>query len=72
MKCIIKAMNEDSKPKKRWWGFLKDNKRYLCRYNHILAIFSKTKILYYNYETKTDKTGVMFAINYFQKNLSKK
>jgi hypothetical protein len=71
MKCIIKAMNENSKPKKKWWGFVKDNKRYLCRYQHIFAIFSKTEILYYNYETRTDKVGVMFAINYFKKNQKK-
>jgi hypothetical protein len=68
MKCIIKAMNENTQPKKKWWGFLKGNKRYLCRYHHIFAIFSETEVLYYNYETKTDKAGVMFAINYFNQN----
>ena len=41
MKCIEKAMNENSKkPKNGWWGFCKDDKRYLCRYHHIFAIFS--------------------------------
>lgn len=53
------------KPRAKWWGFVKDGKRYLCRYNHCFAIFSKTKVLYSHYETITDKRGVEFAIKYF-------
>ena len=70
MKVIIKAMNETKyKPRKGWWGFVKDGKRYLCRYNHIFGIFSDSEILFTNYETRTDKAGVNFAINYFQQKI---
>ena len=68
MKNIIKAMNEtEFKPRPKWWGFVKDDKRYLCRYNHILGIFNiiTKKIEYYDYETITDKRGVEFAIKYW-------
>jgi hypothetical protein len=72
MKVIIKAMNEtEFKPRPKWWGFVKDGKRYLCRYNHIFAIFSKTKVLFYEWETRTDKAGVEFAIKYFNENKNK-
>lgn len=72
MKVIIKAMNEtEFKPRAKWWGFVKDGKRYLCRYNHVFAIFSETEVLYYNYETRTDKAGVEFALKYFTENLKK-
>ncbi len=71
MKCIEKAMNENSKkPKNGWWGFCKDDKRYLCRYHHIFAIFSKDELLDFHYETRTDYAGVMYAIKYFN-NLKK-
>lgn len=73
MKNIIKAMGEtEFKPRAKWWGFVKDGKRYLCRYNHIFVIFSKTKVLSAKYETRTDKTGVEFAIKYFNEQLHKK
>jgi len=69
MKNIIKAMEEkDFKPRPKWWGFVNGHKRYLCRYNHCFAIFSRYKVLYYNYETITDKRGVEFAIKYFNDN----
>ena len=67
MKCIIKAMNEtEFKPRAKWWGYVENGRRYLCRYNHIFAIFSDTQVLWYGYQTKTDKAGVLFAIKYFQ------
>jgi hypothetical protein len=74
MKCIIKAMQEtEYKPRKKWWGYVSSTNgcRYLCRYNHIFAVFSNNETLYHNYETVTDKRGVLFAINYFQNNLKK-
>jgi hypothetical protein len=69
MKAIEKAMNEtEFKPRAKWWGFVKDGKRYLCRYNHIFACFDieNHKILWAEYETVTDKRGVQYAIKYFQ------
>lgn len=72
MKVIIKAMNDIKyRPRKGWWGFVKDDKRYLCRYNHVFIVFSENEILFKNYETTTDKAGVNFAINYFQQKLKK-
>lgn len=68
MKVIIET---EFKPRAKWWGFIKDGKRYLCRYNHVFAIFSETEVLYYNYETRTDKAGVEFALKYFEENLKK-
>ena len=69
MKCIIKAMNETKyKPIPKWWGYVENGKRFLCRYNHVFAIFSETEVLWYGYQTKTDKAGVLFAIKYFQTN----
>ena len=66
MKNIIKALQEtEYKPRAKWWGFVKDDKRYLCRYNHIFFVCDKDNILYSNYETITDKRGVEFAIKYF-------
>jgi hypothetical protein len=66
MKNIIKALQEtEYKPRAKWWGFVKDDKRYLCRYNHIFFVCDKDNIFYYNYETITDKRGVEFAIKYF-------
>ena len=69
MKCIIKAMLEtELKPREKWWGFVSKTNgyRYLCRYNHIFAVFSRTEVIYSNYQTKTDKIGVEFAIKYFK------
>jgi hypothetical protein len=69
MKNIIKALQEtEYKPRAKWWGFVKDDKRYLCRYNHIFFVCDKNDILYSNYETITDKRGVEFAIKYFNEN----
>ena len=69
VKNIIKAMGETKfRPRPKWWGFVKDQKRYLMRYNHCFAIFSETEVLYYDYETITDKRGVEFALKYFQEN----
>ena len=75
MKCIIKAMNEiEYKPRKRWWGYISEDNgfRYLCRYNHIIAVFSDQDLLMHLSEKDlkvTDKRGLLFAINYFNKNL---
>ena len=72
MKVIIKAMNEtEFKPRPKWWGFIHKGKRYLCRYNHIFAIFSDKEVLFKDYQTRTDKAGVEFAIKYFKENLKK-
>jgi hypothetical protein len=72
MKCIIKAMQEtEYKPRKKWWGYVSNGRRYLCRYNHIFGVFTNTEIVYSNYETITDKRGVLFAINYFENNQKK-
>jgi hypothetical protein len=72
MKVIIKAMNEtEFKPRAKWWGFVKNGKRYLCRYNHIFAVFSKDKVIFSSWETRTDKAGVEFAIKYFNENVNK-
>ena len=69
MKCIIKAMNETKyKPRPKWWVYVENGKRFLCRYNHVFSIFSETEVLWYGYQTKTDKAGVLFAIKYFQTN----
>jgi len=71
MKAIEKAMNEtEFKPRAKWWGFVNDNKRYLCRYHHIFACFDldKKKIEWAKYETITDKRGVIYACEYFIKN----
>lgn len=69
MKNIIKAMGEtEFRPRPKWWGFVNDGKRYLCRYSHCFAIFSKDKVLHYDYETITDKRGVDFAVKYFNEN----
>jgi regulation of enolase protein 1 (concanavalin A-like superfamily) len=72
MKNIIKAMSEKTyKPRPKWWGFVKDGHRYLMRYHHCFAIFTQNEVVYYNYETITDKRGVMFAIKYFEENKDK-
>ena len=71
MKAIIKAMGEtEFKPRAKWWGYVSDGKRYLMRYHHNFAIFSSNEVLYSNYETRTDKTGVEFAIKYFKQQLA--
>lgn len=71
MKAIIKAMGEtEFKPRAKWWGYVSDGKRYLMRYHHNFAIFSANEVLYSNYETRTDKTGVEFAIKYFKQQLA--
>jgi hypothetical protein len=69
VKCIIRALNEQEfKPKPKWWGFVNDGKRYLMRYHHCFAVFDLNSgdILFYNYETKTDKAGVEFALKYWK------
>jgi hypothetical protein len=72
MKCIIKAMQEtEFKPRAKWWGFVKDDTRYLCRYDHLFAIFSKDEVIYKSYQTITDKRGVEFAVKYFLYNKNK-
>jgi hypothetical protein len=50
---------------------LDKGKRYLCRYNHIFAVFSKDKVIFSSWETRTDKAGVEFAIKYFNENVNK-
>ena len=66
MKCIIKAMQEtEFKPRAKWWGFVEGGKRYLCRYNHVFAVFSDKEVIQATYETITDKRGVEFAVKYF-------
>lgn len=73
MKNITKAMNEtEFKPRAKWWGFVKDGKRFLMRYNHTFAVFSDTEVLFFYYETRTDKAGVEFAIKYFNEKLASK
>ena len=63
-------MNQtEFKPRAKWWGFVKEGKRYLCRYNHVFAVFSDKEVLFSNYETRTDKAGVEFALKYFKENL---
>ena len=72
MKNITKALQEtEYKPRAKWWGFVKDGKRYLCRYNHIFFVCDKNEILYVDYETRTDKVGVEFAIKYYNENQTK-
>jgi hypothetical protein len=67
MVAIIKAMGETKfKPRAKWWGYVKDGKRYLMRYHHNFAIFSATEVLFSNAETRTDKAGVNSAIKYFK------
>ncbi len=67
MKCIIQAMKEtEFKPRPKWWGFVFKEKRFLMRYGHCLAIFSKDEVLFKAWETVTDKRGVEFAIKYFK------
>lgn len=72
MNVIIKAMKETKyKPRAKWWGFVSGANRYLMRYHHCFAVFSKDAVLYANWETKTDKAGVLFAIKYFKENIKK-
>lgn len=69
MVAIIKAMGETQfKPRAKWWGYVKDGKRYLMRYHHNFAIFSANEVLFSTYETRTDKAGVEVAIKYFKEN----
>ena len=69
MKVIIKAMLEtEFKPRAKWWGFVKDDKRYLMRYHHTIMVTDRSKILYTFWETRTDKAGLLFAISNFNKN----
>jgi len=59
-------MNEtEYRPRAKWWGFVAGDFRYLMRYHHTFAIFSKERVLWAAYETKTDKQGVEFALRYF-------
>lgn len=72
MKNIIKALSEtEYKPRAKWWGFVKDGKRYLCRYNHVFFVADKDNIHYAHWETVTDKRGVQFAIKYYNENKDK-
>jgi hypothetical protein len=65
-------MNEtEFKPRAKWWGFVKDGKRYLCRYQQMFLVCDKDKIVYSNYETVTDKRGVNYAIKYYNENKNK-
>lgn len=65
MKVIVKALKEtEFKPRKKWWGFVKDGRRFLCRYHHIMAIFENNQPVYTFHETRTDKAGVHFAVKY--------
>ena len=68
MKCIIKALAEtEYLPRAKWWGFIKDGKRYLMRYRHTMVVWNeKRKVVYAFHETVTDKRGVEFAIKYFK------
>lgn len=38
------------------------------RYHHRFAVFSANEVLFSDFETKTDKTGVEFALKYFKEN----
>ena len=69
LKCIEKALTENEyKPRKKWWGYLKNGTRFLMRYNHCLASFTEAKIVHAVYQTKTDKQGVECAINMWKEN----
>lgn len=71
MKCIEKALTEKKyKPRPKWWGFVKDEYRFLCRYSHLMCIFKDGKPIYIYQETKTDKIGVKYAIEYMKKNIN--
>lgn len=74
MKCIIQALSEtEFNPRAKWWGYVDENNlRHLMRYHHRWAVFSQSRILYYNYENKTDKAGVLFAIHHFKTTIMKK
>jgi hypothetical protein len=73
MKCIIKAMAEtEYRPRAKWWGFVHEGHRFLMRYHHCWIIFSETKPIHINYETRTDKEGVLFALKYFKEQLEAK
>ena len=70
MKCIEKAMTENArKPRKGWWGFVKDDMRFLMRYGHIIAAFNiKTGDIDYTYScTRTDRAGLANAIEIWSK-----
>jgi len=72
MKCIDQALREtEFRPRAKWWGFVRDGRRYLMRYHHTIAIFSRTEVLYTWAETKTDKAGLTYALTVF-KPLAKK
>lgn len=70
MKCIEKAMSETRfRPRKGWWGFVKDDYRFLMRYEHVIAAFNmKTRDVEYTYTcTRTDKAGLNNAIEIWSK-----
>lgn len=68
MTCIVQALEEtEFKPRKRWWGFVANGRRYLMRYSHCMLVADKGSILYTWHETKTDKLGVEFAIRHLLK-----
>lgn len=65
MKCIEKAMTENAlKPRTGWWGFVREDMRFLMRYGHVIAAFNlKTGDIEYTYTcTRTDKAGLNNAI----------
>lgn len=67
MKVIIKAVKEYAKkPRKGWWGFEKDEYRYLMRYGHPILIWNTEtlKIVHDESCTRTDIAGVNFAKKY--------
>jgi hypothetical protein len=69
MKNIIAALKQNVSPvpqsKAKWWGYEKDGVRYLMRYHHkMLEIHNGKEIKNVWYETRTDKTGVEYAIKY--------
>ncbi len=69
---ITRAMQEtEFKPRAKWWGFVKDGKRFLMRYQHTMAVFDEAakQILYVFPEaqqTVTDKRGIAAALEYFK------
>ena len=67
MKCIIAALAEkECRPRAKWWGYLKDGRRYLMRYHHCLAIFTADEVVRAVFETRTDKAGVLCALRLWE------
>ena len=67
MKAIIKALSEtEYKPRAKWWGFEKHGHQFLCRYHHLMAVFKNGEAVFTFAETRTDKAGLNFAIQYMK------